>query len=123
LVHLNHLQEALLSLYQAVAIKPSCYYAWNYRGIILSKLERYHEAISSFNQALEYKPNNADAWYSKARCYALLGNTELASNYLQRALKLSPNLYRSLAKVDPALKSLLHDCPSYSASPSRSLLQ
>ncbi|HEY9896358.1 MAG TPA: tetratricopeptide repeat protein, partial [Candidatus Sericytochromatia bacterium] len=69
-------------------------------GTVLTQTGHYDEAIASFDQSLQCKPNNPDAWYSKARCYALKGNTQLALSYLQRAIKLNPPLYRALAKGD-----------------------
>jgi tetratricopeptide (TPR) repeat protein len=107
LANLNDLQEAILSLDKTLTINPNCYYAWNYRGTILIKLKRYREAIASFDQSLICKPNNPDAWYSKARCYALWGEVDLALNYLQRAIKLKPTLYRALAKIDSHFSQIL----------------
>lgn len=96
-----------MSLDRTLAINSLCYYAWNYRGTVLTQTGDYDGAIASFDQSLQHKPNNPDAWYSKARCYALKGETQLALSYLQRAIKLNPPLYRALARGDSHFQSLL----------------
>ena len=92
--------DALASLDTALTLKHSCYYAWNYRGLVLTKLERHAEAIASFDKALKYHSDNPNAWYGKACSYALQADVEQAVRNLYRAIVLSPNLYRVMAQTD-----------------------
>jgi superkiller protein 3 len=87
-------------------IKPDCYYAWNYRGVVLNKLGRYEEALQSFEKSLNHKHQNPNAWYGKASTYALCGQVNLALSNLRRAIELSPNLYRVMVQTDASFNSL-----------------
>jgi tetratricopeptide (TPR) repeat protein len=69
-------------------------------------LGRFEEAIASYNKALEFKPDYADAFYNKACCYALQGDVEQALENLQQAIKLSPDIYRDMAKTDSDFESI-----------------
>lgn len=82
---------------------------WNNRGLALVNLGRHEEAIASYDQALHLKPDYHAAWYNKACCYALQSNVELALEHLQRAIDLSPNKYRPMAKTDPDFASIRDD--------------
>jgi Tfp pilus assembly protein PilF len=95
-----------VSLDKAVAIKPSCYYAWSYRGVVLTKLNRHIEAIDSFEESLAHKAENPNAWYGKACSYALQKNGEMAVKMLHRAIVLSPHLCATMAQTDSSFDGL-----------------
>ena len=100
LAALRRYDDALTCLDSALTLKRSCYYAWNYRGLVLTKLERHPEAIASFEKSLRYKSDNPNAWYGKACSFAVQGDVEQAVKNLHRAIVLSPNLYRVMAQTD-----------------------
>lgn len=76
---------------------------------MLNFLGRHEEAIASYDRAIAIQPGDPDVWYNKACSYALQGNIELALEHLQRAIDLSPNKYRPMAKTDPDFASLRGD--------------
>jgi len=49
---------------------------------------------------------NADSFYNQACSYALQGNVEQAIENLQQAIKLSPDIYRDMAKTDSDFESI-----------------
>ena len=70
---------------------------------------RWEEAIASYDKALEIQPNDANTFYSKACCYALEGNVDLAIENLQQAINLNPNEYREAAKTDSVFDGIRGD--------------
>ncbi|MGD1936017.1 MAG: tetratricopeptide repeat protein [Cyanophyceae cyanobacterium] len=93
-------EDAIASYERAIEIKLDDHEAWTNRGMALVDLDRFEDAIASYDKALEIKPDYHDAWYDKACCYGLQGKADLAIENLARAIDLSPNEYRKLAKTD-----------------------
>jgi tetratricopeptide (TPR) repeat protein len=100
LMTMRKYQQAVASYDKSIAIKPDKDEAWINRGIVLTKLQRYEEAIKSYNQALVLKKDSHQVYYNKACSYALQGEVELATDNLQKAMKIAGNRYRNLAKTD-----------------------
>ncbi len=73
---------------------------------MLTRLQRYEEALSSYNDALEEAPDEPKIHYDKAGTHALLSQTDLALEHLQKAVQLSPDPYRDLASTNPEFDSL-----------------
>ena len=69
---------------------------------------RYQEAIESYDKAIEFKPDDASTWYNKACCYSLVGNVELAIEYLQKAMQLDSK-YIEMAKTDSDFDNIRSD--------------
>jgi tetratricopeptide (TPR) repeat protein len=107
--NLGRYEDAIASFDQALAIKPNKYEALYNRGISLDNLGRYEDAIASFNQSLRFAPNDPGGFYSKARCYALLGNIDLAFENLQEVINLGSTQYREAAKIDSAFNFMKED--------------
>ena len=74
--------------------------AYNNRGIAKSELGNNQGAIADYNEAIRLNPKFASAYYNKACAYSLQNNLELALSNLQKAIQLSPERYRQLAKTD-----------------------
>ena len=113
---LERKEEAIASYDKALEIKPDKHEAWNNRGNALSALGRkkealtkFCEAIASYDQGLEFAPNDPGVFYSKACCYALLGNVELALEHLHFALNLDSERYQELAKTDSDFDGIRDD--------------
>jgi superkiller protein 3 len=106
---LHRLDEALTSLENALMIKRTCHYAWNYRGMVLAKLGRFDEALMCFDRSLKVKSKNANAWYGRACCFALQGNVEQAIENLNQAIEFSPYLCRVMANTDANFQRIRHD--------------
>ncbi|MBF2078634.1 MAG: tetratricopeptide repeat protein [Synechococcales cyanobacterium T60_A2020_003] len=109
LLALHRYEDALTSFDISLSIQPKCYYAWNSRGLVLAKLERHEEAIASFDRSIRAKSDNPQAWYGKARSCAALGDLSSTVNNLYRAMILSPNLYKVMAKTDSEFDTMRHD--------------
>lgn len=89
-------------------IKDDCggYYL---RGNNLAGLGRYEEAIASYERAMEIKPNDANTFYNLACCYALQTKIELVLENLNKAINLSPEEYRHMAKSDTDFDGIRHN--------------
>lgn len=99
LLKLGRYEEAAASYDRALEISAD-ETAWCNRGQALCRLGRYLEALTSYNNALEIDPDFDAAFYGKAAAYALQAELELALSNLKQAIGLSPDEYRTLAKLD-----------------------
>ena len=96
---LKQYQEAEIAYRKALTIKERAF-DYSNLGDVLRKQERYEEAIASYDKSLEVKPDKHEAWYNKACCYGLQKNVTLAVQSLTRAIELSPDKCREMAKTD-----------------------
>ncbi|WP_353929739.1 tetratricopeptide repeat protein [Okeanomitos corallinicola TIOX110] len=97
---LRRYQEAVKSYDEAIVINPEKFETWINRGIALTKLKRYTEGLASYNQAITLNSNAHQAYYNKACNYALQNNLLLAVEALDKAIKILPEKYKELAKID-----------------------
>jgi tetratricopeptide (TPR) repeat protein len=72
----------------------------------LTRIRRFAEAAVSFENSLKINPRSSSAWYGSACCYALQGYPEQALSALERAIRLSPSLWRNMASTDINLNPL-----------------
>ena len=98
LLKLERYEEAITSFDQALKIEPDDS-MWCIHGLLLSILGNYEESITSYDKALKLNPDNASAIYSKAQCYGLQDQIELAIANLKQAIALDRK-YREMAKTD-----------------------
>ena len=89
--------------------------AWFLQGNELLNSQRYEEAISAYNQAvaacdkvIQQKPDIPIGWYSKACCYALQGNIELAIKNLKWTIQIDSK-YQEVAKNDSNFDEIRED--------------
>ncbi len=81
-------QKALLSIDQAIGLRPGSHQAWIFRGNMLLYLEQYEAALTSFKQALKIQPRHqAAVFFCSVALYHLGQQTEAYLTY-QKALEL-----------------------------------
>lgn len=68
-------EDALIAYDKALEVDPNHVSAWNNKGIILSRLERFEEAIECYDKAIEIEPQYANAWYNKANALRNFGQS------------------------------------------------
>jgi tetratricopeptide (TPR) repeat protein len=68
-------EDALIAYDKALELDPNHVSAWNNKGIILSRLERFEEAIECYDKAIEIEPQYANAWYNKANALRNFGQS------------------------------------------------
>ncbi|MDB9313308.1 tetratricopeptide repeat protein [Spirulina sp. CS-785/01] len=84
----EQLEEAMKACDKAVGLFPGDAEAWNDRGDILFKLERFAEALVSYEQALRQDPTNS--FIQAKRCSTLveLGQTENAVTSCEESIEI-----------------------------------
>ncbi|MEO1622751.1 MAG: tetratricopeptide repeat protein, partial [Cyanobacteria bacterium J06632_3] len=103
---LQKIQPAIESLEQVTSLKPSCHYAWNYRGTLLNRLFKHQAALESFWESIKHRVPNPNAWYGLASSYALMDNPEAAAIHLRQAIQLNPSIYSLMARNDLTFESV-----------------
>ncbi len=107
LAALDRRKEALEAFDKSVVMVPKHEAAWTNRGAILVDFGKYDEAIESCGKAIKLSPKWADPRYSRAKAYAMSGDSTNALSDLKKAIELQSRL-KSKASIDPDFKSL-HD--------------
>ena len=69
--------------------------AYDLKGLILMKQQKYDEAAKAFSNAIDLEPNFAIGWYNFSRLERARGNLELAEQYLDAAIHLEENLTKA----------------------------
>ena len=105
---LQRYAEALVCCDRAKQLNPELLECLSVRGIMFAKLQQYEEAITVCEQVIQEKPAHPIGWYSKACCYALQGNIELAVKNLKWAIDLDSK-YREIAKTDLNFDAIRED--------------
>ena len=102
-------ETAIAAYDAALAIKPDDPDTWDNRSIALLHLKRADEAIESCKKALEIDPNHAGSTYDMSCSYGLLGDSENACSWLEKAIQLRPDRYREMAKTDTDFDAIRDD--------------
>lgn len=105
---LQRYAEAIVCCDRANQLKPELLECLSVRGILFAKLQQYEEAIAACDRVIQQKSDNPIGWYSKACCYALQGNIELAIKNLKWTIELDAK-YQEIAKTDSNFDSLRED--------------
>ncbi|MFH0775775.1 MAG: tetratricopeptide repeat protein [bacterium] len=82
--------EAIICCDKAIAIDPQFAWAWNNKGVVLSRFCRYDEALICFNKALAIDPQDASAWFTKGRTLSRLGRDDETLICYDKALAIDP---------------------------------
>ncbi len=85
-------EDAMQYYEKAVQINPRYEDGWMNIGSINGLKKEYPKAIDAFNKALAINPQNARAYYYLGITYRTLGNEQMATQHLQKAKLLDPNL-------------------------------
>jgi tetratricopeptide (TPR) repeat protein len=105
LTELNRLDEALVCLDRALALKPHDAAAHQARGRTLAAKHDFTGAEASFRRAAELDPSSSDSWIGLAWALRMLGRFAEADACFERVRTLDPNrmeAYRHLATPGPA---------------------
>jgi tetratricopeptide (TPR) repeat protein len=84
-------EDAIISLDQAIKIKPEYYKVWYNKGVALRYLERFEDAIVCFEQAVKIQPDFYEAWYNKGLALRYLERFEDAIVCFEQAIKIKPD--------------------------------
>jgi|GEM_PF-6534501 tetratricopeptide (TPR) repeat protein len=79
-------QQALISIDQAIGLRPGSHPAWIFRGNMLLYLERYEAALTSFQQAIKIQPHHQGALFLCSVALYHLGQQKEAYLMYQQAL-------------------------------------
>jgi tetratricopeptide (TPR) repeat protein len=106
-------ESALMSLDEALTIKPDYIDALIIKGVIQSKLGKCKEALQCYDKILGIDSKFADAYRLKAAIYTVMNQDEEAAQCFQMAVELDPNnleyrlnlaiAYQRLKRFDDAL--------------------
>jgi tetratricopeptide (TPR) repeat protein len=86
------IDEAIMHVNKALALKPDNAEVHNNLGLALAKLGRVDEAIDRYRMALEIQPDYAEAHNNLGLLLAGRGQLEEAIAHYRQALKIDPNL-------------------------------
>jgi tetratricopeptide (TPR) repeat protein len=79
-------------LYQTtIDLNPTCWLAYNNRGVIYGNLGQYRRAIEDYNEAIRLKPDYAFSYGNRGVVYGNLGQYKRAIEDYNEALRLKPN--------------------------------
>lgn len=82
---------------EAVALKmtelmPHHYISWLLLGECYYLQGRLQEAIEALEEAVRNNPRSDQAYYYLSKAYEKLGNKQMASRYMKKALEINPNI-------------------------------
>jgi tetratricopeptide (TPR) repeat protein len=106
LAELDRPADALLSLQQALALKPDYWDAACASAVILYGLDRFEEALRHLEFCDALRPNDVSTLCVRAASLDQLGRFEEALAVHQRAYALDPENFESLNGICEALQSL-----------------
>ncbi len=108
--NLKNYEQAIAAYQKAINIKPDYHEAWNNLGIVYATgLKDYEQAHFCYQQALSIHPDDGDVFYNIAYTYSLQQQKPNALHYLQKAIALNPNEYKTMAKQDTDFEWLWAD--------------
>lgn len=73
--------------------------AWLEKGIALFKQKKYEEAMKTFLMTIKVSNTYPDGYYWTGRCYEVMGSSEEAILYYQRALALDKDFTEAAAAI------------------------
>lgn len=90
LMGLNDLSNALLSVNQALELKPDFADAIFNKSNILSKMDRFNESLTQIKRYLRQNPSNYLGWAFRAKIHSQLKQYDEAINAYKEAFNLNP---------------------------------
>ena len=76
---------------KTIDLNPTCWMAYNNRGMIYKEIGNYNLAIEDFGRAIEIKPDNAKSYSNRGTAYEDLGNYRQAIEDFNRAIEIKPD--------------------------------
>jgi tetratricopeptide (TPR) repeat protein len=93
-------QQSLISIDQAIGLRPGSHQAWIFRGNMLLYLERYEAALTSFQQAIKIQPDHQAALFLCSVALYHLGQQKEAYLIYQKALEAGQQpIWKKLTQV------------------------
>ena len=89
LVQVGHLDDAIAFFTKAIELKPDLADAYNNRGFVYQKQNKWQLALADFNKAVQLQPRNALYYKNRAFVYSTI-NFDMAISDYTTALKLDP---------------------------------
>ena len=77
---------------QAVRLEGSLKEAWNNKGTVLWRLERYEDALTAFDRAISIAPNDIKSWLGRCAALASQERVTEALEAVERAEDIEPNV-------------------------------
>ncbi len=83
----------IVTLYNTtIDLNPTCWMAYNNRGIVYKILGNYKQAIEDYNRAIEIKPDYPEAYNNRGVAYNGLGNYRQAIEDCNKAIEINSGL-------------------------------
>jgi tetratricopeptide (TPR) repeat protein len=111
----GRLSDAFADYELIVALDPKNWEAWNNRGIVLDKVERYEDALQSYDRALALAPTNLNAMHNRGAALLCLSRFDEALPLFEHLIATDPShadnwschgvALASLMRLDEALAS------------------
>ncbi len=89
----GRLQDALIALDRAIALKADFYPAWYERGNVLFAMKRHYEALSSYDRVIQLKPDFYSVWRDRGVLLISLQEYTAALGSFDRATNIKPDDY------------------------------
>lgn len=103
-------QQALISIDQAIGLRPGSHPAWIFRGNMLLYLELYEAALTSFQQAIKIQPHHQAALFLCSVALYHLGQQKEAYLMYQQALEAGQQpIWKKLTQVFNSNLFLFHE--------------
>jgi tetratricopeptide (TPR) repeat protein len=83
-------EQAIISLDEAIHLKPNFPEAWFYKGNTFRKLGRYEESISAYQTTIKLNPKDATAYNNLGTIYSARKEYDLAIEAYQTSIGLNP---------------------------------
>ena len=88
----SQLVEALATFSEIIRSKPAFAEGWNKRATVYYLLGQYELSMKDCDEVLKRNPNHFGALSGYGQMYLARGEPDRAQPYLERALKLNPNM-------------------------------
>jgi tetratricopeptide (TPR) repeat protein len=87
---LGRASDALAGFENVLRLRPGEALAWNNRGNVLQRIERWDDALASYERAIALRPDYIDAIYNRAATLQRLGRWEEALHGHEQVLRSAP---------------------------------
>jgi tetratricopeptide (TPR) repeat protein len=96
----GRLAEAAQTFSEIIRRKPAFAEGWNKRATVLFLMGQYQASLKDCDEVIKRNQNHFGALSGYGQIYIKLGDFERALDYLERALKVNPNLPGAAAAIE-----------------------